>query len=103
MNKIKYILILASGLLAFSSCAFLTEKSLTEIDKNEYINDADEAESVLNGVYRTLVEDGAYAMNLSFFLNMGTDISQVEGSSTENWRIVPTNAFPTTQSQIQET
>ena len=64
------------------SCDFLTEQSLTEVESKDYITNAKEAESVLLGVYRTLIEDAAYGMNLSFFLNMGTDISQVEGSTT---------------------
>ena len=85
------------------SCNFLKEQSYTEIEKDNYLYNAEEAQTVLLGAYRTLIEDAAYSMNLSFLLNMGTDISQVEGSTTENWRIIPTNAFPTTQSEIQET
>lgn len=101
MKKIANIFLVLAALLSVASCSFLTEKSLTEIEKKDYIKNASEAESVLLGVYRTLVEDGAYGHCLSYYLNMGTDISQVEGSTTENWRDVPTNAFSTTNSYIQ--
>lgn len=103
MKKTNIIILILALMFGTVSCDFLTEQSLTEVESKDYITNAKEAESVLLGVYRTLIEDAAYGMNLSFFLNMGTDISQVEGSTTENWRNVPTNAFPTTQSHIQET
>lgn len=102
MKNSHIILLAAAGLLS-ASCNFLTEETRVNIEKDQFLNNAQEAEIVLLGVYRSLIEEGTYSMNLSFFLNMGTDISQVEGSTTENWRIVPTNAFPTTQSQIQDT
>lgn len=84
------------------SCS-LEEETSTEIEKRNYLNNASEAENVLLGVYRTNVEDAMYAYHLSILFIMGTDIAQVEGSTTENWRIIPTNAFPTTQSEIQQT
>lgn len=101
MKKIANIFLVLAAVISMASCSFLTEKSLTEIEKKDYIKNASEAESVLLGVYRTMVEDGAYGHCLSYYLNMGTDISQVEGSTTENWRDVPTNAFSTTNSYIQ--
>mgnify|MGYP002231241659 FL=1 len=44
-----------------------------------------------------------YGYYLSILFNLGTDISQVEGSGNENFRIIPTNSFPTTQSEVQQT
>lgn len=101
MKKITNIFLVLAAVISMASCSFLTEKSLTEIEKKDYIKNASEAESVLLGVYRTMVEDGAYGHCLSYYLNMGTDISQVEGSTTESWRDVPTNAFSTTNSYVQ--
>ena len=87
---------------AMTSCS-LDEVDYVDVDKNGYMKEARDAENVLLGVYQAGISDGAYGMNLSFYLNMGTDCEQVEGSTTENWRIVPTNAYPTTQSDIQST
>ena len=55
------------------------------------------------GVYRTNTLDAMYGYYLSILFNLGTDISQVEGSGNENFRIIPTNSFPTTQSEVQQT
>lgn len=67
------------------------------------MNDAKEAQDVLLGVYRSTVEDAMYGYHLSIYFSMGTDISQVEGSTTENFRILPTNAYPTSQAEVQST
>ena len=96
-----YTLLLGAVCLMSVSCS-LDEKNRVDIDKNTFMNNATQAESVLLGVYQSAISDGLYSMNLSFYLNMGTDCEQVEGNSTENFRIVPTNAFPTTQSEIQK-
>lgn len=99
----RILIYLATACLLASSCTgFLKEESRTEIDKNAFLQDASEAEIVLLGAYRSLIDEGAYSLNLSILFSMGTDISQVEGSTTENWRITPTNAFPATQSEVQE-
>lgn len=71
--------------------------------KKNYMTNAKEAQDVLLGVYRTTVEDAAYGYHLSFLFNMGTDISQGEGSDITNYRIIVNNAFPTTQVEIQQT
>lgn len=97
-----YIYLALCSILAASCTGFLKEESRTEIEKSTFLQDASEAETVLLGAYRSLIEEGTYALNLSIMFSMGTDISQVEGSTTENWRITPTNAFPATQSEIQE-
>lgn len=84
------------------SCS-LDEESKTEIDKNKYMVDAAEAEIVLLGVYRNMVTDGMYGYHMSILFTMGTDISQVEGSTNENFRIIPTNSFSANQAEIQTT
>ena len=61
------------------------------------MRDAKEAEIVLQGVYRSTIEDGQYGYHLSILFNLGTDMEQAEGNSTENYRIIPANAFPTTR------
>ena len=85
-----------------ASCS-LEEESSTEVEKDKYMNDAKEAQDVLLGVYRSTVEDAMYGYHLSIYFSMGTDISQVEGSTTENFRILPTNAYPTSQAEVQST
>lgn len=102
MRKITYFIVALAMCVLPCSCS-LEEETSTEIEKKNYLNNASEAENVLLGVYRTNVEDAMYAYHLSILFIMGTDIAQVEGSTTENWRIIPTNAFPTTQSEIQQT
>ena len=103
-KKYLYTMLFAAACLTTvaTSCS-LDEEDYVDIEKNNYMNDASEAETVLLGVYQAGAVDATYGMNLSFYLNMGTDCEQVEGSSTENFRIVPTNAYPTTQSDIQNT
>lgn len=88
-------------LLPFS-CS-LEEETRTEVEKKNYMNNAEEAKDVLLGVYRTNTLDAMYRYYLSILFNLGTDISQVEGSGNENFRIIPTNSFPTTQPEVQQT
>lgn len=103
MKKIiYYILISVVCIFSFSSCT-LDEEPHSEMEKKNFLNNANEAETVLLGVYRTMIADAAYGWNLSILFNLGTDISQVEGSTNENFRIIPTNAFPTSQAEIQNT
>ncbi|MNK04917.1 SusD family protein [compost metagenome] len=101
--KTKFYYILAAFVLMMStSCKdYLMEESKTDVDKNKYMNNAAEAENVLLGVYRNMVTDEMYGFNLSILFTMGTDISQVEGSTNENFRIIPTNSFSPNQAEIQ--
>ena len=69
------------------SCS-LDEESRTEIDKNRFMKNALEAETVLLGVYQSLVSDAMYGYHLSILFNLATDCEQVEGSTTENYRII---------------
>lgn len=96
---IYYIGILALCFLP-AACS-LEEESSTEVEKSKYMNDAKEAQDVLLGVYRSTIEEGMYGYHLSIYFSMGTDISQVEGSTTENFRILPTNAYSASQAEVQ--
>ncbi len=125
MKKIFYYIILSAICILPYSCS-LDEESRTEIDKTRFMQNAQEAETVLLGVYQSLVSDAMYGMNLSFLFNLATDCEQVEGdamygmnlsflfnlatdceqvegTTTENFRIVPTNAFNSSQAEIQQT
>ncbi|MDY4249441.1 RagB/SusD family nutrient uptake outer membrane protein [Bacteroides pyogenes] len=105
MKKILYTIILSvCCTLSFSSCSdLLDEESKTEVAKKNYMKNAAEAENVLLGVYRNMVTDAMYGYNMSILFNLATDIAQVEGSTNENFRIIPTNSFPTTQAEVQQT
>lgn len=98
-----YITLSVTSILSYSCSDLLKEESYTDIEKKNYMTNANEAEKVLLGVYQTTSEDAVYGFHLSIYFNMGTDIAQGEGNSAENWRIVPVNAFSTTQEEIQST
>ncbi|WEK21486.1 MAG: RagB/SusD family nutrient uptake outer membrane protein [Candidatus Pedobacter colombiensis] len=102
-TKIYYILAVLALMMNTSCKDYLMEESKTDIDKNKYMNNAAEAENVLLGVYRNMTTDELYGFNLSILFTMGTDISQVEGSTNENFRIIPTNSFTANQAEVQGT
>ncbi len=104
MKKIIYYILIPAMLMLSAACSdYLDEESNTEIDKNKYMNNASEAQVVLLGVYRGMVPDGVYGYYLSILFNLGTDIAQVEGSSNERFRIIPTNSFSANQAEVQST
>lgn len=89
MKKILYyIAISVICALPFNSCT-LDEETSTDVEKKNFMRDAKEAEIVLQGVYRSTIEDGQYGYHLSILFNLGTDMEQAEGNSTENYRIIP--------------
>lgn len=105
MKRHKLYTLLLAGLvtLGSTSCSnFLEEEDKVEVEKKNYLTNADEAQNVLLGVYRTNVREAMYGRYLSIHFSLGTDMEQVEGSNTENFRIVPTNAYPATQSEVQQ-
>ena len=102
MKKIFYYILLSAMCILPFSCS-LDEESRTEIDKNRFMKNALEAETVLLGVYQSLVSDAMYGYHLSILFNLATDCEQVEGSTTENYRIIPSNAFNASQAEIQQT
>lgn len=104
MKKIIYYIALSvMCVLPFSCSDMLEEENRTEMEKKNYMNTAAEAEKVLLGIYSTLSTDNLYGLNLSILFNTGTDMEQVEGTTIEGHRIVPTNAFPATQQEVQAT
>ena len=102
MKNIKYLAIISLFGFLGVSCS-LEEKSYTEIDMDEYMNNASEANTVLTGIYADLCEEGMYRYNLSCLLQMPTDMEKCEGSTTDNYRIVPANAYTSVQSDIEIT
>ena len=73
MKKILYyIAISVICALPFNSCT-LDEETSTDVEKKNFMRDAKEAEIVLQGVYRSTIEDGQYGYHLSILFNLGTD------------------------------
>ncbi|MFD1629690.1 RagB/SusD family nutrient uptake outer membrane protein [Pseudopedobacter beijingensis] len=104
MKKVVFYILTSAMFMMNTSCSdYLAEESRTSIDKNKYMLNAAEAENVLLGVYRNMVADEVYGYNLSILFTLGTDIAQVEGSTNENFRIIPTNSFSPNQSEVQGT
>lgn len=99
MKTAKYITAFAAVCLMSVSC--LKEKSYMEIDKGSYMNDASEAETVLLGIYRDMEADGMYGYYYSLYFTLPTDEAKVEGSSLSNFRNVPSNAYTSTEDEIQ--
>lgn len=104
MKRIIYYILGSLVFMMNTSCSdYLLEESKTDIDKSKYMLNAAEAQNVLLGVYRNMITDELYGYHLSILFTMGTDVSQVEGSTNENFRIIPTNSFSANQVEIQRT
>jgi len=91
MKKFKYYLCTLACAITVSSCS-LDETSYTEIEKGNYMKNAAEAENVLLGVYRDMVQDGIYGFHLSLYFTIPSDIAKVTGNSTDGLRLIPSNA-----------
>lgn len=102
MKNIKYILIAAACLFSLAACS-LQEESYTEIEKDKYIKNASEANSVLLGVYENMTEDGMYGYYLSLYFTLPSDIAKVTGNEITNWRNVPSFAYTSTEDEVQGT
>lgn len=84
MKRHKLYTLLLAGLvtLGSTSCSnFLEEEDKVEVEKKNYLTNADEAQNVLLGVYRTNVREAMYGRYLSIHFSLGTDMEQVEGSN----------------------
>ena len=103
MKRVIFILTSLVLMISTSCKDILLEESKTDIDKSKYMLNAAEAKNVLLGVYRNMVSDDLYGYNLSILFTLGTDIAQVEGSTNENFRIIPTNSFTANQAEVQRT
>ena len=101
----KYLLYTLSVfcLLAGSCSDLLEETSYTEIGKENYVNNAKEAENVLQGVYKNLANEYTYSYHLSLLFTISTDIAQCEGSATSSFREIPTNSHNASTAQISQT
>ena len=102
MKNFKYYLCTLACAIAVSSCS-LDETSYTEIEKGNYMNNATEAENVLLGVYRNMVQDGIYGFHLSLYFTIPSDIAKVTGNSTDGLRLIPSNAYTSSQTEIATT
>lgn len=99
---ILYILFFTIAHIVTGCSDFLTEENKVDIEKDGFLTTPEQAETVLYGIYQTTTADAMYGYYLSFYFSMGTDCEQAEGNTTNNWRIVPANAYPTTQSEVQQ-
>lgn len=102
MKNFKYYLCTLACAITVSSCS-LDETSYTEIEKGNYMNNATEAENVLLGVYRNMVQDGIYGFHLSLYFTIPSDIAKVTGNSTDGLRLIPSNAYTSSQTEIATT
>lgn len=67
------------------------------------MKNAAEAENVLLGVYRDMVQDGIYGFHLSLYFTIPSDIAKVTGNSTDGLRLIPSNAYTSSQTEIATT
>lgn len=99
---ILYILLLTALHVVTGCSDFLSEENKVDIEKEGFLTTTEQAETVLFGIYQTTTADALYGYYLSFYFSMGTDCEQAEGNTTNNWRLLPSNAYPTTQSEVQQ-
>lgn len=102
MKRLRYYIASLVSVALVASCS-LEETTYTEIEKDKYMTSSAEAENVLLGVYRNLVEEGMYRYNLSLLFTIPSDIARCEGTTTDNYRIVPANAYTAVQSDVEIT
>jgi len=99
----KIFAIAASICIALLSSCTLTEKSYTEVSTDNYVTNAGEAETVLQGCYRNLCEEGTYSYHLSLLFTISSDIAQCEGSGNTSFRTIPTNSHTASMTEIGTT
>ena len=102
MKNLKYYILTLACILGFTSCS-LDETNYTEVGKDNYMKDASEAQNVLLGIYRNMIDEGMYKYNLSLLFTIPTDIAKGPGNSTDGLRLVPANAYGSNQSDVQLT
>ena len=90
--------------LVFGACSdLLDEQNFTEVGKDNYVNDATEAETVLMGIYKDMANEYMYSYHLSLLFTISSDIAQCEGNSTSSFREIPTNSHNASTTQIANT
>lgn len=97
----KKIIILC--ILALTTACSLKEQSYTSVDRKNYLKNADQAETLLLGVYQAMCTDGIYRFNLSMLLTLPTDEGKVEGSTLVGFREQASNAYTSSDSYVQAT
>lgn len=102
MKRIIYTIFCIVAGLGMVSCT-LEDKSFTDVDMAYYMEDAAQAESVLQGVYNQMIKEGTYSLSLSSLFTMPTDQTKPEGVSTIGLRLQGNNAFSTTDLYVQTT
>ena len=102
MKTISRIILAFTAVVFVSGCS-LKEKSYTEMEKDSYMKNAKQAQSVLLGIYRDMCVDAMYGYHLSLYFTLGTDEAKVTGNSIENFRNVPSNAYTSTEDEVQNT
>ena len=102
MKRIIYTIFCIVAGLGMVSCT-LEDKSFTDVDMAYYMEDAAQAESVLQGVYNQMIKEGTYSLSLSSLFTMPTDQAKPEGVSTIGLRLQGNNAFSTTDLYVQTT
>lgn len=95
----KTILFLILTTLFVQTCD-LREHSYTEAGKDNYLNNATEAETVLMGIYQHMEKEGMYGYHLSLLFTISSDIAQCEGSATSAFRVIPTNTHTASLNEI---
>ncbi len=100
----KKIFLLPILLASFVSCQDLLEsESHTSVGSNNYVNNASQAEVLLNGCYSDLgSSDALYAYYLSLAFTLSTDIAQCEGDGNTSYRVIPTNSHTSSDSSVQD-
>ncbi len=71
--------------------------------KDNYVNNAAEAQNVLLGVYRYMNTDAIYSFNLSILFTISSDIAQCEGDGNSSFRTIPTNSHTASYPDVQTT
>lgn len=102
MKNIRYFILMIAAVLTSVSCS-LDETSYTEMEQDKFMNSAAEANSVLLGVYRNLVNDAMYGYHLSLLFTLPSDIARVEGNSTNAFRAVASNAYTNSDAAPEDT
>ena len=72
MKQILYSFIAVLAASVFASCS-LDEESFTQVEQDNFMKNAVEAESVLLGVYENLTNEHMYGYHLSLYFTLGTD------------------------------
>ena len=88
MKHLKYTFVAVLSIVLLASCS-LDEESFTQVEQDNFMKNAVEAESVLLGVYENLTNEHMYGYHLSLYFTLGTDQAKVSGVSLDGFRDIP--------------